>query len=49
MKTLRISIAAILAVSGWILSDAARAETGVEVPKAAVDQVLATTPKEGNT
>ena len=34
MKTLRISVAAVFAVSGWVLSDAARGETGPEALKA---------------
>ena len=34
MKTLRISIAAIFAVSGWILSDVAGAQPGADVLKA---------------
>ena len=34
MKLLRLSIAAVLAVSGWALSNAASAQTGPEVIKA---------------
>jgi cytochrome c len=34
MNTLRLAVAAVLVVSGWVLSDAAQADSGADVLKA---------------